>query len=118
MGEHPISICIGDADAQRRFVARCEVFLREFSEIQTLFKTALARAAENQSQDSLRTSVDAEPSEVTQAEKEIAEVVVVKLSRVVLDDFVELVILAGNGMGFGAKTILRGMYERLVTAAF
>lgn len=118
MGEHPISICIGDAEAQRRFVARCEVFLREFSEIQTLFKTALARAAENQSKESLRTSADAEPSEVTQAEKEIAEVVVVKLSRVVLDDFVELVILAGNGMGFGAKKILRGMYERLVTAAF
>src|SRR5205807_1593950 len=38
--------------------------------------------------------------------------------RAAADDFGELIILSGNGRGIGAFQILRGMYERIVTAAF
>jgi hypothetical protein len=36
----------------------------------------------------------------------------------VLEEFAELWVLAGNGCGVGALKILRGMYERTVTAAY
>jgi hypothetical protein len=38
------------------------------------------------------------------------------LGRGCVDDFEEIVILAGNGRGFGALKLLRGMYERYVHA--
>ena len=34
-----------------------------------------------------------------------------------MEDFLELLLLAGNGYGFGAQKLLRGLYERAVTAA-
>ena len=33
------------------------------------------------------------------------------------EDFFELLLLAGNGYGFGAQKLLRGLYERAVTTA-
>src|SRR5271169_6329192 len=46
------------------------------------------------------------------------DVIVYTLGRIAVDDFSELVILAGNGWGVGALKILRGMYERIVTTAY
>jgi hypothetical protein len=43
---------------------------------------------------------------------------VLSLEIAIFDDFGELLILAGNGLGIGAKKTLRSMYERLVTAMF
>jgi hypothetical protein len=43
---------------------------------------------------------------------------VLSLERAIFDDFGELLILAGNGHGIGAKKVLRSMYERLVRAMF
>ena len=40
------------------------------------------------------------------------------LGRTASDDFGELLVLVGNGYGIGALKVLRGMYERMVTAAF
>src|SRR5262249_23186284 len=40
------------------------------------------------------------------------------LCRIAVDDFGEIVILAGNAKGVGAYKILRGMYERIVTASY
>ncbi|HEY2499600.1 MAG TPA: DUF5677 domain-containing protein [Candidatus Angelobacter sp.] len=37
---------------------------------------------------------------------------------VVHEDFTEMWVLAGNGLGAGASKIVRGMYERTVTAAY
>jgi len=48
----------------------------------------------------------------------MADRVVFGLGRIVADDFGELLTLSGNGYGIGAYKILRGMYERLVTAAY
>lgn len=40
------------------------------------------------------------------------------LSSLVFEDFTEVWVMAGNGLGTGALKILRGMYERAVTAAY
>ena len=40
------------------------------------------------------------------------------LGRICVEDFSEIFLLAGNGHGIGALKILRGMYERAVTAAY
>jgi len=40
------------------------------------------------------------------------------LSRICVEEFSEILVLAGNGHGIGALKILRGMYERAVTAAY
>jgi hypothetical protein len=47
----------------------------------------------------------------------LASRVVYLLGRGCVDDFEEIVILAGNGRGFGALKLLRGMFERYVTAS-
>jgi hypothetical protein len=39
------------------------------------------------------------------------------LGRICVEDFNEILLLAGNGYGIGAQKILRGMYERAVTSA-
>lgn len=40
------------------------------------------------------------------------------LCRLCLEDAMEILLLAGNGYGVGAQKLLRGMYERAVTARY
>ncbi len=40
------------------------------------------------------------------------------LGRLCVEDFMEIMLLCGNGCGIGAMKILRGMYERAVTAYY
>jgi hypothetical protein len=40
------------------------------------------------------------------------------LGRICVEEFSEILVLAGNGHGIGALKILRGMYERAVTSAY
>lgn len=40
------------------------------------------------------------------------------LGRICVEDFREIFLLAGNGHGIGALKILRGVYERAVTAPY
>jgi hypothetical protein len=47
-----------------------------------------------------------------------ADEIVFFLGSVVSEDFTEVWLLAGNGLGTGAMKVLRGMYERTVTAAY
>jgi hypothetical protein len=47
-----------------------------------------------------------------------AERVIYFLGRIAMEDFMEIVLLCGNGYGVGALKILRGLYERAVTAAY
>jgi hypothetical protein len=44
--------------------------------------------------------------------------VVYALGRVWSEDYLEVLLLCGNGYGFAALKVLRGMFERLVTAKF
>lgn len=47
-----------------------------------------------------------------------ADALVFLSGSVVHEDFTEVWVLAGNGLGAGASKIVRGMYERTVTAAY
>ena len=40
------------------------------------------------------------------------------LDRLCAEDFSEILLLCGNGYGIGAEKVLRGMYERAVTATY
>jgi len=44
--------------------------------------------------------------------------VVFFLGRLIVEDFMEIVLLCGNGYGVAGLKILRGMYERVVTASY
>jgi hypothetical protein len=47
-----------------------------------------------------------------------ADRVIYFLGRIAMEDFMEIALLCGNGYGVGAQKILRGLYERAVTAAY
>jgi len=107
-----LPISVGDVMAQKRFIAAHEPFLREFPKLQNTMETALTKSQEKVSQ-----QTNGEADEPEKGE-DFARPVVFSLARAVYDDFGELLILAGNGMGLGATKVLRSMYERLVTAMY
>ncbi|MGH9764893.1 MAG: DUF5677 domain-containing protein [Blastocatellia bacterium] len=49
---------------------------------------------------------------------DLAESVIFFLGRLCAEDFSEIVLMCGNGYGFGAMRLLRSMYERCVTLAY
>jgi hypothetical protein len=59
-----------------------------------------------------------DPAVIAFENKVMADRVVFGLGRIIADDFGELLTLSGNGFGIGSYKILRGTYERLVTAAY
>ncbi len=50
--------------------------------------------------------------------RRLADDVVFQLGNVCREDFLEIMLLAGNGYGLGALRLLRGMYERAVNAKY
>jgi hypothetical protein len=48
----------------------------------------------------------------------LADRAILFLGRLSVEDFMELICLAANGYGVGAMKLLRGLYERAVTAAY
>ena len=50
--------------------------------------------------------------------KHPADYIIYGLGRVCIEDFEQALNLCGNGFGIGAMQMLRGMYERQVTAAY
>jgi Family of unknown function (DUF5677) len=47
-----------------------------------------------------------------------AEKIVYFAGRTAVEDFMEVLLLCGNGYGIGAQKLLRGLYERVVTARY
>lgn len=103
---------VGDAEAQARFIKTHEKFLEEYLQIRALLEKVFLRPLPT----SERAMPLASPTEIE--DRNMADGVVFFLGRAAADDFGELLVLAGNGRGIGAYKILRGMYERIVTAAF
>jgi hypothetical protein len=108
MSAHPLPTGVGDREVQQRFIAAHQAFLQEFPEVLSLadkiFKLTLGRYNE--------------PSEKDNTELRLAQIIVFYLARTAFDDFGDMLLLAGNGRGIGARKLLRGMYEHLVTAGF
>ena len=102
-----------DADAQRRFIESYKRFLEEFPALQSLLEEASQLAEAKCYPESHGQHTDAEPTD-----EELARRVAFYLEEAAREEFGELLILAGNGMGIGAKKTLRSIYEKLVTAMF
>lgn len=85
----------GKPQEWRAFLARKRGFLDRFGVLKTAVNAAFARSG-----------ATANP----------VDRVVFFLGRVVVDEFFDVFLLAANGHGIGATKLLRGMYERVVTA--
>ncbi|MGB8786819.1 MAG: DUF5677 domain-containing protein [Candidatus Acidiferrales bacterium] len=116
MSEQALPVSIGDVEAQKRFIAAHEAFLREFPEIKALADKMFRLTIESYNEHA--PSELAEPELPEQTALRLAQIIVHYLARTAFDAFGDLLILAGNGRGFAARTMLRVMYEHLVTAAF
>src|SRR5271167_491232 len=113
---------IGNGEAQQRFMCENTQFLEEWPLLQPVIEQVfLNRTIYPPSEDAWARVKDLpdDASEVLALEdKYRTDLIVYTLGRIAVDDFNELVVLAGNGRGVGALKILRGMYERIVTAAY
>lgn len=107
---------IGNAAAQTRFIESNKEFLIESAEIYAILRKIFVRVTPQSTPQSKPSSPSNSPIETEN--RNLADAAVFFLGRTAVEDFTELIVLAGNGMGVGAYKILRGMYERIVTAAF
>jgi hypothetical protein len=116
-----LPVGVGDGLAQQRFIQTYKEFLLEHPALHALLKKVSLRALAPPSQeeaDRLRELPEDDPAVIAFEGRVMADRVVFGLGRIIADDFGELLVLSGNGYGIGAYKILRGMYERLVTAAY
>src|SRR5713101_2069071 len=90
-----MTFAIGNPEQQHRFREEHQLFLEKLPHLHDVVNTAFARKAK------LSTVTDR---------------LVFSLGSSCADDFGEILLLCGNGYSIGAKKILRGMYERAVTA--
>lgn len=115
-----IPVGIGDAAAQRRYIEAHTAFLKEYPALRVVIERIGLRTLEPPKEefDRVRDLPDDDPAVVAVEDKWFAEITVFGLGRIIADDFSEVLTLAGNAYGIGALKIVRGMYERLVTAAY
>ena len=118
MATSDLPIGVGNSDAQTRFIRDHEPFLREHPRIHLLLTKIFIRQLAHPSEAEIEDLPDNDPAVVAFENKVIANRLVFYLGRTAADDFSELLILSGNGYGVGALKILRGMYERIVTATY
>ena len=90
-------IGFGIPEEQTEFIKRHSLFFDRFPNLRSAFYTAFIR-------------------EMSTAEP--VDRVVFYLGRLCVEDFLELLLLCGNGYGIGAMKILRGMFECAVTASY
>jgi hypothetical protein len=116
-----LPVGVGDGPSQKRFIQAHKEFLWEHPALHALLKKVSLRtllAPPQEEIDRLLQLPEDDPAVIAFEDKVMADRVVFGLGRIISDDFGELLVLSGNGYGIGAYKILRGMYERLVTAAY
>jgi hypothetical protein len=118
----PKVIGIGNAEAQQSFIIANKRYLAEWELLKPLIeKVFLNRVILPPSDEELASLADLpedDPKVLAVDGKHFANLVVYNLGRIAVDDFSELMVLAGNGWGIGAMKALRSMYEHVVTAAY
>lgn len=87
----------GDEQEWRAFVEGHPLFLSKLENLLALLDRTLIRASQTDSP---------------------ADRVVFFLGRLALEDFMEVLLLCGNGYGIAGLKLLRGLYERAVTARY
>jgi hypothetical protein len=119
MNQHVIGI--GDSLAQQRFIQANREFLLEHPKLHRLLEKVGLRTLAVPPQEEVERLLqlpEDDPAIIACEDKVMADRVVFGLGRIIADDFGEVITLSGNGYGIGAYKVLRGMYERLVTAAY
>lgn len=91
------TITFGFPEEWDAFSGRNQKFLELFPRLQAAFDKHLIRTA---------------------ADTTAPDRIILLLGRLCLEDFMEVMLLAGNGYGVGALKIVRGLYERAVTIAY
>lgn len=118
----PQIVGIGNADAQQAFIKQNQQYLKEWELLKPLIeKVFLNRVIAPPSEEELASLADLpedDPRVHAVDSKHFANLIVYNLGRIAVDDFSELVVLAGNGWGIGAMKALRSMYEHVVTSAY
>jgi hypothetical protein len=112
---------VGNQQSQARFLKENERFLGEWPNLEELAKKTFIRRLPSPSADvidSLSKLPDNDPRVIEFEDRSSAEVIIFYLGRMAIDDFGEILMLSGNGYGFGAHKIVRGMYERVVTSMY
>jgi len=121
MSTRPI-IGVGNAEAQQTFLEENKGFLDEYPSLQAVIEQVFLNRTIHPPSDETREKVahlpDDDPQVVAIEDRYRTDLIVYTLGRIAIDDFGELIVLAGNGWGIGAMKILRGMYERIVTATY
>jgi predicted DNA binding CopG/RHH family protein len=116
-----LPIAIGSYEEQKRFIAQNAAFLLEYNHLNELTKRMFLRtlkSPDGREVSRLRKLPEDDPAVIAFEDAMTADGIIFYLGRMAADDFGEILILAGNGRGFGAYKIVRGMYERIVTAFY
>lgn len=116
-----VPIGVGDIEAQKRFIERNRAFLQEFPKLFALYSRVFIRSLAPPSESERQVLLhlpDDDPAVIAFEDKIMADRVIFYLGRMAADDFGEICTLSGNGRGFGSYKIVRGMYERVVTAMY
>jgi hypothetical protein len=92
-----LSLEYGYREEWSAFATRHSEFTRRFGNIEKALDAAFLR---------------------THQTTELAERTVYFLGRLAVEEFMEILLLCGNGYGIGAQKLVRGMYERAVTARY
>jgi Family of unknown function (DUF5677) len=112
----------GDLAAQNAFLQKHHQFMEEWPTLSELIKSVfLNRTIQPPANDVVSRLIHLpqdHPDVLAVEDKYKADLIVYTLGRIAVDDFSELIVLAANAYGFGSLKILRGMYERVVTAAY
>lgn len=116
-----IPVGVGNRESQRAFLRKNGAFAREYRKLTELCKRTFLRSLPYPSAaevDKLSNLPEDAPAVVSFEDKVTADRVIFYLGRVSGDDLGEILVLTGNGYGFGAQKIVRGMYERVVTGMY
>ena len=120
MNTKPI-IGIGNRDAQQKFIAENRGYFDEWPLLEPVIERVFLNRSVNPPSDEALAAVahlpEDNPEVLAIEDKYKADLIVYMLGRIAVDDFSEIVVLAGNGWGIGAWKLVRGMYERVVTSA-
>ena len=87
----------GNPDEWESFIGRHKLFFDRFPNLKKTLETAFLREL---------------------SAPEPVDKVIFYSGRLCVEDFMEIQLLCGNGYGIGALKLLRGMYERAVTARY
>lgn len=112
---------IGNSEEQKHFAERNNSFLSIYNNLFDTYEKAILRTiyVPTPDQDAKLHHLDPSDPEYIKLEIEVlAARVVYFFGHLAVQDFQELLILVANGYGYGALKILRGLYEKTVTAMY